>query len=114
MNRRDFLLRLGAAGLLVPALGCPTDDDDTGDDDDSSFVCVVGDAEGEANSHGHVITIPADHIDNPTQDGTYTSSGAHTHDVTLTVADLEALRDDCEVTTTNNTGHAHTWTIAVV
>jgi hypothetical protein len=44
---------------------------------------------------------------------TYTSTGGHTHQVTVSQAELQTLASTCAVTTNNNTGHSHTWTITI-
>ncbi len=123
MKRREFILKLGAAALVLPSVvlkGCGgsssddpyySDDDDAGDDDSGG---CLGDAIGNANSHGHVISIPRADLDAPPAGGaTYSASGSHSHNVTLSQQELVDLAANCTLATSNNSGHAHTWTITV-
>jgi len=130
--RREVLRAMGSAVLVLPLVpllpGCDGGSvDDTGDDtsddtadtedtedSDSPRTCEVGDAEGEANFHGHTISVPQADLEDLTGDRTYTSTVAtsHSHTVVLTAADRQALVDDCEVTVTStNGGHTHTWLV---
>ncbi|MCP4871673.1 MAG: twin-arginine translocation signal domain-containing protein [Proteobacteria bacterium] len=125
MNRREFLEMLAAAGAAVPVTlslaGCgggvddddatSNDDDSAGDDDDAT--CEVGAASGTSNSHGHSLSIPADHIANPDQDRTYTTVGGHVHTITVLADELADLRDNCTVTIDTTNLHAHTWVISI-
>jgi hypothetical protein len=126
-KRREFLFQLGALSVATPALGiflsgCETanpSDDDTGDDDDDSAgggeECSPGDAEGPANAHSHILSIPAAHLEDPIEDRTYTSSGGtHVHTFTVSAAQLEELRDTCSLTLETTLPHAHTWAVEIL
>ncbi len=118
-NRREFLENLAAAGATIPLtlslVGCPTDGYEDDDDDSglSNDDCSVGEAFGDSNSHGHSVTIPADHIENPDEDRSYTTSGGHLHTITITADELAELRDNCTVTISTTNLHAHTWIISI-
>jgi hypothetical protein len=76
-------------------------------------LCTAG-ANGPSNTHGHSISIPQAHIDDP-QDRTYRSSGGdHNHNVTVTAADFAALAANGVVTVTSDDTHLHTWVITCV
>jgi len=136
-ERRELLIRLGALGLAAPTLGillhgCETarrsddddsgaDDDDSGSDDDDAAVddddtsdCIPGDASGPANAHGHLVSIPSAHLEDPLQDRTYTSTGGnHPHTFTVSASQLEELRDTCLVVVETLQPHEHSWTITI-
>jgi hypothetical protein len=123
MKRRAFL-EMSLATLTLPitlvACGDPatTDDEptDSGDNTDSGTgdACDTGaDGAGTADSHGHTITVAAADLAAGTG-GTYTSTGDHTHDVTLTAQDMTDLLADCTVTVSSTAGgHDHTWVITL-
>ena len=74
-------------------------------------------ATGVANSHNHVVTIPLADLQNPPAGGgSYLSAGggaSHHHTVTLSQQDLIDLATDCTLTTSNSSGHSHSWTITI-
>ena len=137
----DILTKVGFSLPLLPILGCGAEDptkstpadpinddtnndgtnnddtnnDDTNNDDaNNDDTCVIAETLGVANSHGHQITIPVEDLENPPAGGgQYLSTGGHTHTVTLTEAELTELATNCTLTTTNSTGHAHSWTINI-
>ncbi|MCO4745856.1 MAG: hypothetical protein KC912_13765 [Proteobacteria bacterium] len=127
MNRRHFL-EMSMATLVLPmtlvACGEPdADDDNTGDSGDNTdsgtdtndggSCNTAGDGTGDSNSHGHVITVSAADLATGTG-GTYTSTGDHTHDVTLTAQDMTDLLANCTVTVSSTAGgHEHTWVITL-
>jgi len=111
-----------ALTLSLGLAGCPAanDDDSAGDDDDAvgddddAMSCPMNDAVGPSNSHGHSVTIPAADIQNPPAGGrTYNSVGGHPHTVTLSQQDLMDLAANCTITTTNSSGHFHSWVITI-
>lgn len=126
MRRRDVLRALGLGALALPtgsllSACAPDGSDDTSDDtaddtadSDTAVTCTIADADGSSDTHGHSIAIPQADLESPTGDKTYTSTGGtHTHQVTLTAAQRQALVDDCSVTVSSNDSHAHTWTISL-
>jgi hypothetical protein len=61
-----------------------------------------------AGNHGHALTIAAADLDSPTNQ-TYSIAGAanHTHSVTFTPAQLQALKAGQSVTVTSTTDASH-------
>jgi len=130
MKRRDFLIQGAASATLISiilTMGCGgsaddtddsdsdsdagDDDDSVGDDDDDGGTCATGDAQGPSILHAHIIEIPAEDFDNPT-DGIYLSTGGdHDHDVAVSAAQLQELIDNCTVTVNSDDSHAHEWTL---
>ena len=111
IKRREFLKKALTAGFALTAVAatqaCPSDDDD------ATVVCTVADANGVADSHNHTILVPMADI-NAGTGGTYTSTGGHTHDVTLTAGDMATLAATCFVQTSASNGtHTHTWDITI-
>lgn len=76
-------------------------------------ACVDG-AGGPSNTHGHMVSIPQTHIDDP-QDRMYGSTGGtHDHTVSVTSAQLTELAANGTVTVSSNDTHLHTWIITCV
>lgn len=143
MTRRRFLgsvlLAAGAPVLAgLPTSGCGGEEDDVAPDADESpspadaanvldsnatgsdahevdaFMCVVTDASGPSDTHGHVVFIPKADVENPL-DRTYTSTGGtHDHTFSITAAELMELAATCSVTVQSSDTHPHTWTIAMI
>ena len=68
------------------------------------------------NNHSHNAVISGADVDNPPAQKTITSDGAnHTHTITLTKQNYEAIKQGQEVTVTSSsngaTPHTHTFTI---
>ncbi len=122
IKRRDLLKALGGITAAAPFVGlmagCPLDDDDDsapdGDDDDVAAACT-GESAGTSDSHGHSVVIPADLLLAAIAERldlvVDTEGGDHAHAVTLTLTEMEELRDSCQVTVDSDDSHAHTWDI---
>lgn len=117
MNRREFLMVLGAAVIAAPAAvslpGCG------GGGGDSAPAAATGfnAASSVDFQHSHTITIPFTDLTSPPSGGAqYTSDGAtHVHTVTLTQQQLTDINNSQTVAVVSNadaSGHTHTWTIA--
>jgi hypothetical protein len=128
MDRRSFLVRVGAGMVVAPAVltlkACGDDgptpdsglpdsgDEDSGDEDSTvpatSFIGVSSVSSG----HDHTVTVECADLG---ADGvTYTSSMAfgHTHQVVITAEELGMIANGDEVVVmTSDAGHEHTWTI---
>lgn len=115
MNRRSFILRLGAAAVAVPTVltltSCGDDDGSSGPDANlaaTSFQATNSDGSG----HEHSITVQCSDLAGTT--ATYESSetAAHRHMVTLDATQLSDIAAGNTVMVTTNDSHAHTWVIA--
>lgn len=121
MDRRDFIVKsaaLLAFPLIIQQIGCstnPTSSDngsDNGTDEDGFNVT------SSVNSdHSHTIEILYDDIENPsTSNNSLTSSSTnHTHQITVSTTDYQALKDGGTIvkTSTRDGGHSHTFSIKV-
>lgn len=120
MKRRAFLARLAGGLAAAPAVlhlaGCVADygDDDGGDTGGANnpggaaaaqFMVVNSDQSG----HQHSFFIKCSHA---SSDGwTYQATGAHTHSVNLSRAQLQEIFSGKQVVVQTTDGHPHTWTI---
>ena len=112
MERRKFLVTVGRAfpitlGALY-LISCGDDDDPMGA---GSMVITV---QSTVNAgHSHSAGLPEADLESM-QSKSYgsSSSGGHTHSVTLTAVNFETLRTSASVTvtSTNNSGHTHNFT----
>lgn len=141
MKRREFLTRSAGAALVLsiaPSLlaGCDGDTEDTdgdsgtgeGTDDDTEGTgdtdgdttagdeclnCADSVAEGPSDTHGHLICLTQQDLDDGA-DITYTSSGgSHDHTFTITAAQLLSIADGDTVTIDSNDSHAHSWDVSL-
>jgi hypothetical protein len=107
IQRKEFLLAL-AGGALLGACG-------GGGSDDAAPGAGCG-ATIQSN-HGHALTVPAADLDSTTA-RTYGIAGVagHDHVVTLSAAELAALKagQSVSVTSTGGPGHEHGVTIRCV
>lgn len=112
MNRRELLGRLPIlfiGPVVLKAAGCTTEIEGrpaAGGDAGDQFSVMNQDSSG----HTHMFWIECD------QRGagpwTYTAEGAsHTHEVTLTAGDLDAVFAGQQVTIQTTDGHPHTWIV---
>jgi hypothetical protein len=104
MKRRDFIFTT-FLGLLAVACG----EEGTGGSTESSGECSrANPSTSISNNHGHTLTISISDITNENA-GFYTLTGGHTHQIDLSVSDIQTLKDDLSltVTSTSNAGHTH-------
>lgn len=119
MKRREFIIRIGGATLAAPIvaklIACG-DDDGNGDGGmTGGNVCMRFEIGGAADGHVRTDITAADLASSA--DKTFTlSGGAHTHEFTITAAQLGMLMSGQDVTVdTNKTigsvDHVHPLTI---
>jgi hypothetical protein len=131
MNRRDFIGKLPALialPLIIQQIGCDSSTNPTSSDngDGNGNGNDNGNGTGDidftvtssvSNQHSHTIQILYDDIEMPsTTNNTLTSSLTdHTHQITITTTDYQALKDGATVvkTSTTKSGHTHTFSIKV-
>lgn len=122
MKRREFLFRVGAVVIAIPAthalFGCGGEGDGGGDGSGTPSPTGGQDlvvTSSVVDGHSHTVTISAAELSNPPADGTTEDTSeaqGHTHRVTLSSADLTAVNNGQEVmrSTTLEDGHIHTFT----
>ncbi|MBI4334297.1 MAG: hypothetical protein HY673_23835 [Chloroflexi bacterium] len=115
MSRREFLRGSVGAGLVVVAAGAAA----------TSVLAACAPAPPTADirvtsstdfNHSHNVTVPGADVDSAPSQKTYTSDGAsHTHDITLTRANFEAIKkgETVTVTSTATGANQHTHTFAI-
>ncbi len=131
MKRREFIMKsvgLLALPLIIQQIGCDqvTNSDTSGngtDEDGLTGTSNNTDNDGftvtsSVNSgHSHTVEILYDDIEiPPTPNKTLTSSSTgHTHQITITTIDYQALAGGGTIvkTSTRNSGHSHTFSIKV-
>lgn len=122
MNRREFIIQAGAALLAVPAaLSLASCGNDNGDTAFPFFNPGGGTGFDVANSpdatgHSHSVRVLTSHHTSPPAGGVvYTSNVAegHSHTIALTQQHLANIDNDMAetVTSSQNDGHTHNWTI---
>jgi hypothetical protein len=106
MTRKAFCAHLmgGSVVLLIQSCG-------GGDDGPAATGCT----DTIAANHGHVLMIATADLDSAT-DKVYDIQGsaAHTHTVTLTVAQLRALKAGMSVTVTSSPGAGHDHSVSAM
>lgn len=104
MTRKGFLGALGGGTVVLWLQACGGGGG--GDDDDGGPVQCG--ATGISGNHGHSLTIPEADLSSMT-DKVYSIQGSagHDHTVTLTVAQLAALRAGQSVDVTSSTSASH-------
>ena len=122
MHRRELLLRLPMFLVAIPALGCLGAEDhypsrpggvpsggggasDPPRGGADSFLVQNDDDSG----HLHSFELTCNNLEGGKT--AYTALGAHTHTVTLTDADLEAVLAGSAVTVETTAGHRHVWVV---
>lgn len=114
MNRREFIIKMGAAFISVPVVlslsSCGGDGGGSSSSDGFDVTSSVG------AGHTHDVRILTADLANPPGGGvqyTSTNVNSHVHTVTLTQADLTAINSGGQVSVNSSTndGHLHTWTI---
>lgn len=111
MTRKAFCARLmgGSVVLLVQACG------GGGDSGPAAGPAAGGCTDTIAANHGHVLVVATADLDSAT-DKVYDIQGSavHTHTVTLTVAQLRALKAGTNVTVTSSTTAAHEHSVSIL
>jgi hypothetical protein len=120
MERRAFVRGLGSALLAIPVVhlvACITPEEDLverpgvlvppsgGAGGDTTFDIHNSDDSG----HLHTFTIKCSHRD--ANGWVYTATGPHTHEVTISASEMDAIFRGEEVTIQTTTPHTHTWRI---
>jgi hypothetical protein len=123
MDRRQLLARIPMFLVAVPMLGCLGEEDDhypsrpgggggygggganPPEGNDDSFLV----ANEDDSDHAHSFQMSCKRLDEGQT--VYTALGPHTHTVTLTEADLEAVLRGDAVTIETNGGHRHLWVV---
>jgi len=122
MERRTFFVKAGvlfSLPLIITEIGCDSSgdsDDMTGPTDGDSKTFKITSSNG--TGHSHIVTISQSNVDSPPSSGTTlnTSSSGHVHQIILTQTDYEDLAAGKTIiknTTSDNTGHSHTFSIKV-
>jgi hypothetical protein len=124
MLRRDFLSRIARIPLVlvaVPVVGACVEEEypkrppgggGTGSGSDQPDPDTAFRVENDDDSgHQHWFEVACLELD----DGktTWTAQGAHTHQVTLTSEQLDAILQGDMVSVTTTGGHTHTWVFAM-
>jgi len=113
VNRRELLGRLPIlfiAPAVLKAIGCTTEIDGVPAPGGGAAADQFSVVNQDTSGHTHMFWIECD------QRGagpwTYTAEGAsHTHQITLTAADLDAVFAGQPVTIQTTDGHPHTWIV---
>ena len=119
ITRKQFL-QAGAATLVVGSLGaCASDDGDAEDGadsggDDDGGDCSGGATANIATNHGHEMTVSgADITAAAAKDYDIMGTSPHTHTVSLTAADMEALAAGESVSVTSSSDGTHTHQVTI-
>jgi hypothetical protein len=115
MDRREFLIGLGAVMIALPAASTFQGCGSNSSSDNAASVTAFSVASSIVFNHSHNVTIPFADLTNPPSGGvTYVSDGdSHQHQIFLTeqqLADISRGRTDT-VTSTVVNNHTHDWTI---
>ncbi|OGF97133.1 MAG: hypothetical protein A2Z06_01440 [Candidatus Glassbacteria bacterium RBG_16_58_8] len=119
MDRREFIIRVGESVIVVPlvlhAVSCD-DGYNSGGTGPSDTPYGFNVTSSTSSGHTHSVEVLYADLSSPPQNGvTYgsTSTGGHSHSITLTQQQLTTINGGGEVTvtSTNNEGHTHGWTI---
>lgn len=117
MDRREFLIGLGAALIVAPAAvvlgGCgkSSSDNTSAPSTQGTTFTIVSSV---VFDHAHTVTILFTDLTNPTSPGiTYQSDGSHVHQITLTQQQLTDINNGGTITVTSTVvnNHTHDWTI---
>lgn len=114
LTRREFI-QLSSQALTLTFIGgiwsCTSLTESNDEDSDSTTLTVISSYDA---GHSHSISILRSLIDTPpSSDRSLTSTGSHTHVISLSVSDFQTLNTGGTVTKTSSTtnGHSHTFTI---
>jgi len=115
ITRRKFLSGSMATLILVPLVGCSSDDDSPTSVENGSGCQGASSTGSNSAGHIHTVCVPNSDLDSPPSNGgTYTTSSdaGHTHSVSLTQAQLQTVGGGGTVTVTSSpTGHTHDFLI---
>jgi hypothetical protein len=113
MNRREFIVQMGAALIAVPAILSLESCGGNGSSSDGFF-----DVTSSSTGHTHAVRVLNSDITNPPGNGvqyTSTNVNSHVHTLTLSQAQLTDINNGNTVgpitSDADSTGHSHTWTI---
>lgn len=114
MTRKAFCARLTGATVVLLVQACGGGGSDTlapPGNDPSGTGCT----DTIAANHGHVLTIASADLDSATAK-VYDIQGSapHNHTVTLTVANLQALKAGTAVTVITSTTDAHEHSVSIM
>ncbi|MEE9571733.1 MAG: hypothetical protein V3W20_01640 [Candidatus Neomarinimicrobiota bacterium] len=129
MNRRDFIVKLPvlfAFPLIIQQIGCDNSTNpmssDNGDDNGNGNGTGNEDIDFSITSsvnggHSHSVKILYNDVEMPsaTNKTLTSSSTGHTHQITLSTANYQALSigETIVKTSTTNGGHSHTFSVKV-
>ncbi len=109
MDRRSFLMRIGGTLVAVPvalvAVACGSDDAEVDAANATQFSVT------SSGAHTHALTIICADLQGTGVTYTSGSGGGHSHQVTLTAAQVGQLAAGELVTVAITTPHAHSWAI---
>ncbi len=117
ISRRDFLKGSLATLVLVPIVGCSSDDSSpSAPGDNIPSGCEGLSTTGSSSSgHIHTLCVPDTDLSSPPASGvTYTTSSdsGHTHTVNLNQSQLQTIEGGGRVTiTSSGPGHTHNFLI---
>lgn len=118
MTRRRFLENSITTLVLVPLVGCGSDDSSPmgGGGGGSNSCSGVTSTGSNSSGHIHTVCVPdADLSTPPSSGGTYVTSAdaGHTHAVTLSQSQLQSVAGNgsVTVTSTNSSGHTHSFIV---
>ena len=117
-TRREFLKGTFATLILIPLVGCSSDDDSpmsTGNGGNTGGCQGVSSTGSNSGGHVHTVCVPNSDLTNPPAGGsTYTTSSdaGHTHSVSLTQQQLQTIEGGGSVpVTVTGSGHTHDFVI---
>jgi len=108
MQRRELLWRsmslLGLSIIFGP-IACST----TEPEEEETTPTTITSISTYENGHSHTIQIERSLVENPPSNGrTFTSTGSHTHSVTLSSSDFQTLSNGSTLTKTSSSSDGHT------
>ena len=120
MERRSFIVKAGALfslPLIITEIGCDSYGDggstSPNGNDGNTFSITSSISDG----HNHSVSVSRSNVNTPPTGSVTltTSSAGHVHTITLTTSDYESLMkgDTIIITSTNVSGHMHTFSIKV-
>ena len=123
MKRRDFIVKLPvlfAFPLIIQQIGCDDSTSPTSSDNGNGNGTGNEDIDFRVSSsvnrgHSHTVDILFEDVEGPSAiNKTLTSSSTdHTHRITLSTSDYQALKDGETIVKTSTTGGGHTHTFSI-